>query len=472
MKTLLERVYMMNVVLYIETMSTLKKLIQINKKCYLTCQDMYSSPFKLDYTSEDLITLFSLFPKLHTLYCDASVFPTTTSNINKEGMFSVKESDYITRKLGDMDLCVTAKAKNDANSLAFIYCYADNIKTLSYRKSIGLYEYYPPLDLSLMTSLKRFECSDEFLLTTLPPKKINQKLEEIVIFLDTFMESYQNTLVTSYANVHFRVILYLQELTFDQFQLWDYLTKKFNVTTQFVIFCNNNNLPCNIIKKHVYLHAKGNALVLDPNTMNSEINEIIQWYGPFSVAVNGNVDMVYKENESHNVFSFEGLDGVFVLSIRNMKHRNGVDYILPHTVHTLSIYQCKSVVHLLNLNTLNITSIDLFSLGRIESIHLPKSVKQVRIDQLYSLSSIVGIKECKLDSFACFTCPQLTELDLVNVERVMIYNCRELAKINTSGNITMTYLSLNKCPNLKGMYFPKSLKEMHTQWDLKLSGLL
>ena len=72
----LERVYLLNVLLYIPTLETIKKFIQINKKCHevSTMVRMYTkrrvrdSDFKEEATIPE--NLFTIFPMIQTVRCD------------------------------------------------------------------------------------------------------------------------------------------------------------------------------------------------------------------------------------------------------------------------------------------------------------------------------------------------------------------------------------------------------------------
>ena len=76
LKHQLERVYLLNVLLYVDSLESVKKFIQINKKCLevSTMVRMYTKRRVKDYDFKEEVTipenLFTIFPKIETVRCD------------------------------------------------------------------------------------------------------------------------------------------------------------------------------------------------------------------------------------------------------------------------------------------------------------------------------------------------------------------------------------------------------------------
>ena len=76
MKTQLEKVYLLNVLLYIDSLESVKKFITINKKCQevSTSLRLYTKRRRSDYDFEHEriipYNLFTIFPKTEIIHCD------------------------------------------------------------------------------------------------------------------------------------------------------------------------------------------------------------------------------------------------------------------------------------------------------------------------------------------------------------------------------------------------------------------
>ncbi|EDR25873.1 hypothetical protein EDI_044290 [Entamoeba dispar SAW760] len=455
----LERVFLMNVVLYIDSMKTLIKFILINKKCLESCKNLYSSPFNIDYQKKDIIKLMKLFEKINTLHCSTGLFV-------YESIKESKKLEYVLDRLKNIDFDCSVFDPYDVNAVSFIHYYSNRIRYLIFKRGIGLVEYSPLPEFEKMEMLIRFECGNEFLIKMTETPKFGKCFKKLIINLESLNKEYIQTLLTYFLNVPFKVIIKVEYLNSFDLNIWKNELNRHHPKTEFILFANKTeDIGTQEFNQFLFIIKKNNINIRYCNIVKNDIDRVFKIYYPIEVTV---WNSGLEENDS--IAHFERLKNIESLNLISLNFKFTTILYFPKTLTSLMIDNCGAVTQLNNLQYLPLKNLDIKYSGGISELLLPSSLKNIRLERLFYLKSIQGLKQCDLTQFSIFSCGEIKELELPKVLSCIVFQCRELTKVDTQKNTTMTYLSLKQCPKLKGIYLPKSLILMKTQWDNKING--
>ncbi|KAL7717947.1 Leucine rich repeat containing protein BspA family protein [Entamoeba marina] len=322
----LQRVFMMNVILYLDSFNTLKKVICVSKKCLTATTSLYTNPIHLPFSSQDMYELFNLIPHIQTLHCEALALVTPTN------------------ELKDVTLCITCQWPQDKRTVGVLHKYESQIKHLTYPKVVAVDCFAPLPNLSLMTALTSLTCCDDFLLHHHASEFNNTPLKQMTIKLDTLEPVYIDSYMTGYSTALFTIHLIIEEL--DEKNLQQLLQSSSNIKSKPLISCIGNNLTMKSLLKHV-------TLLPGPNGITT-------------------IDLRTLGNLTKLVWT-------------SIKFNNPVDLLLPSTLKSLVLNQALSVVSIKNLKDIQLESLDITGSGRLDKLHLPSSLQHLHLNKIYEL---------------------------------------------------------------------------------------
>ncbi|KAL7721132.1 Uncharacterized protein QTN25_001570 [Entamoeba marina] len=432
--TRLESVYLMNVVLYFDTVSCCSKFIFINKKCADAVCGLKRNPFSSDI---DFYYNLSLFPGIQTLsfkledvtkqlevefenYHNFNV----TLHLNNQNKFLNKIKKRITR----------LHLKVEYFNLNFKFKDLTQLRFLRVTCRGGTGHVSSKVKKSVMESLN-----------TLPYLQaiVVEFHGNVVSSILSFLEGIDTTRIKVTLKIDFLTSKHL----FDMRNII-----KHNITI--ACYESENRLCFDV----VLLQNSNNQFSVANNFLFSEkSHQLYQLYYP-SLTIQFPPHLTELNVDFSN--SLHSLCNITDIPLQNLtiSSCHFLTYIdLPYTLSRLRIHSCGG---------LDLHAIEHFQLqemfiswcGQIEELSVPRSVTHLEVDNCICFNGITTQPNIQLRSLRVLGCKNLTTLKIPKrLNYLYLVNCAELSELHNIHTANLLDFSAYCCPLLQELQLPKSL---------------
>ncbi|ELP94467.1 hypothetical protein EIN_047700 [Entamoeba invadens IP1] len=437
-RVVLERVYLLNVVLFFENTEVLLNFIQVSKKCVQTCQDLYTNPPKIVNTLSDLFLIFSLFKKINTLSFPTVIF----SKASLEGSeYSDEQKAALYDKLKTLDFRVAINYWSQYTAKYFEGL-VDNFKSISISRLTSL-DYSVKSELSpfylKMDFLQRVALtlgnSNEYLL-----KKKNPLLKVLVLNIEDDVDGTCERLVDIQMVPTTKILFFFRDVDEKTVEKIESMRMKYFPVNECFIYCKYTTLPIHdIISKRVILLPKDQRTYLSPDQLqNNDIEQVIQLYGILSIQSISdcmNKGILTKSLKTQ-------LRNVVVLNLMFYSLRMKLVDVIPDSLVSLSL---ENVV-MSNDIDLSETRLVEINFTRCDFIHLnvPKTVKRLRVSNNNTLNTIEGTKNLNLELIVIFSCKALDTLLFESAKEIKLLSSG-IKTVNTKALENADEVSVQQC---------------------------
>ncbi|ELP91081.1 hypothetical protein EIN_268270 [Entamoeba invadens IP1] len=428
MTTRLERMYLMNVVLYLPTTECVYTFFLISRTCGEAVTSLKTNPYAI---SEDLCYELKLFSGLETIHADV--------NQLKE----MESADLSRIHLFDLT----------GGFVRFKDCQSLRNKVVKISKEIRFKE---KVQFSKMCNLRTLKVSMEQQLenmkfwkslNTLP--KLNTLILGIIgLDVKDLMESFK-----ALTNSKLKIILKIHHGKENDVQM---ILQKF---PQFKVCCIENELSESVVKQNAILMPnKDGALFVSQDLLFSQnFSSVMKQYNTFSLVVENDKRVLQYKSARLNIENNLCLTD---LCLKNVMTTKPVSLILPTSLTALTVDSCTAFTSLQNVRKIglkelclvnvltalpnSLTALTLCKIGdnyppsikanlkkivlhqcNFCDLEFPKTVEIVEVEQC----ALISIKLDNIKKLDIIRCTQLSQLSVNSVDSLFIHSCHLLTAL-------------------------------------------
>ncbi|EDR23685.1 hypothetical protein EDI_281610 [Entamoeba dispar SAW760] len=441
----LEIIYLMNIVPYLENISTLLTFIFVSRKCFYSVKRLKINPFyscKLTNTKERIKSLkkeIQYFIGIETFLCDSEMIEKLTiEQINKIKRFNLYGKVIYT----------APNLIQIASKITYFSFYVDLDVQIPIQKMVNLKKLL--IDMNGNTEMVFFT---EYIVQIFTQLQSFQFFHSLVIECNGIELKKIFSILNKFKWNKIKIIIKCFDLREEHITWLNEL--KIN---NYIISCYSNELKTSFVKLLVLpLYDASNTLTIS--------NDILQYNKLLSIL------NLYWLVRLH-CFEISSLqcpvcnidlsiaNSLQEFNLTNSHYLQPSCFILPTSLQTITFTNCSNIT-LPNLASIHLSSFSIKNCSTVQSLFLPSTLTFLEIRNT-PINPFLNLELIQLKQISIIQCSSLESIIVPSsIQTICIYWCDSLTTIEKVFQTTITKLDLFHCMKLKPLALPITISQLY-----------